>query len=57
VAALAGSALAPDAISALVNLGFAGSDAASAVRVAANQLGETASLDELIRLGLKELNR
>ncbi|MBL4597136.1 MAG: Holliday junction branch migration protein RuvA [Robiginitomaculum sp.] len=57
VAALAGSALAPDAISALVNLGFAGSDAAAAVRVAANQLGETASLDELIRLGLKELNR
>ncbi|PHR58358.1 MAG: Holliday junction branch migration protein RuvA [Robiginitomaculum sp.] len=46
-----------DAISALVNLGFAGPDASQAVRVAAGQLGDAASLDELIRLGLKELNQ
>ncbi len=46
-----------DAISALVNLGFAGPDASQAVRVAAGQLGDTANLDELIRLGLKELNQ
>jgi Holliday junction DNA helicase RuvA len=52
-----GAAFAPDAVSALVNLGFAGPDAATAVRLAAGKAGETASLDELIRLALKELNR
>lgn len=46
-----------DAISALINLGFAGSDASAAVRGAAAKLGEQANLDELIRIALKELNR
>jgi len=50
-------ALAPDAVSALINLGFAGNDAAMAVRSAASKASEKASLDELIRLSLQELNR
>jgi len=46
-----------DAVSALVNLGFASSDAATAVRGALGSLGDEASLDELIRIALKELNQ
>ena len=51
------AAKAPDAVSALVNLGFAGADASAAVRGAIGKAGEEASLDELIRLALQELNR
>ncbi|MBL4616087.1 MAG: Holliday junction branch migration protein RuvA [Robiginitomaculum sp.] len=46
-----------DAVSALVNLGFASSDAAASVRGALGNLGDEASLDELIRIALKELNQ
>jgi Holliday junction DNA helicase RuvA len=52
-----GASLTPDAVSALVNLGFASSDAAGAVRQAVANLGEEASLDKLIRTALKELNQ
>ena len=44
-----------DAISALTNLGYGRSEAATAVSNAMNALGETASLNDLIKSGLKEL--
>ncbi len=47
--------IAQDAISALTNLGYGRSEAASAVSHAMQTLGETASLNELIKSGLKEL--
>ncbi len=46
-----------DAISALVNLGYRRPDAASAVARIAERLGEAATLDALIRDGLKDLAR
>lgn len=46
-----------DAVSALVNLGYAHAQAASAVSAATKQLDETASAEALIRVGLKELAR
>ncbi len=52
-----GAALAPDAVSALLNLGFAAADASAAVRMAAGKAPADASLDTLIRLALQELNR
>ncbi|VAV87478.1 Holliday junction ATP-dependent DNA helicase RuvA [hydrothermal vent metagenome] len=55
--AQSGAAFAPDAVSALINLGFAGPDASAAVRTASSNAGTDAGLDELIRLALKELNR
>lgn len=48
---------ASEAVSALVNLGYPRSDAYGAINAAARQLGAQASLDALIRSGLKELAR
>ena len=44
-----------DAVSALVNLGYAQVQAAAAVATVARELGEDATTEKLIRLGLKEL--
>ena len=46
-----------DAVSALVNLGYSRMEAFSAVGLAMQKASEKAKLDELIRLGLKELAR
>ncbi len=46
-----------DAVSALVNLGYAQPQAAAAVAAAARSAGEGAETAQLIRLGLKELSR
>jgi Holliday junction DNA helicase RuvA len=48
---------ASEAVSALVNLGYPRGEAYGAVSAAARQLGANASLDALIRSGLKELAR
>jgi Holliday junction DNA helicase RuvA len=48
-------AAAGEAVSALVNLGYPRSDAHMAVAAAARRLGVEASLDALIRAGLKDL--
>ena len=48
---------ATDAVSALVNLGYAQVQASAAVAAAARAAGEAATAEELIRLGLKELAR
>jgi Holliday junction DNA helicase RuvA len=48
---------AEDAISALVNLGYRRAEAYGAVAKAARDLGDKASLDALIRAGLKELSQ
>jgi Holliday junction DNA helicase RuvA len=44
-------------VSALVNLGYGRSDAYTAVVRAAGGLGEGATVDALIRAGLRELGR
>lgn len=44
-----------DAVSALVNLGYAGPQASAAVAAAKQALGEDATTEKLIRAGLKEL--
>ena len=44
-----------DAVSALVNLGYAQPQAAAAIAAAARSAGEGAEATTLIRLGLKEL--
>ena len=49
--------LSEDAISALVNLGYGRTEAFSAVGVALQKAPEKSKLDDLIRLGLKELAR
>ena len=46
-----------DAVSALVNLGYAQIQASAAVAAAARSAGEAADAETLIRLGLKELAR
>jgi len=46
-----------DAVSALVNLGYARGDAYGAVAEAARRLGRSARLDVLIKAGLRELGR
>jgi len=46
-----------DAVSALVNLGYAQVQASAAVAAASRAAGENASAEELIRRGLKELAR
>ena len=46
-----------DAVSALVNLGYAQLQASAAVATAARAAGDKASAEDLIRLGLKELAR
>ena len=50
-----GPAPVDDAVSALVNLGYGRADAHGAVLAAARSLGDEASVEDLIRLGLKEL--
>jgi len=55
-AAPAGGA-AQDAVSALTNLGFRPADASAAVAAANDELGDTASLDALVRLALKKASR
>ncbi len=45
----------PDAISALVNLGYGQPQAAAAIASASRSAGENAETAQLIRLGLKEL--
>jgi Holliday junction DNA helicase RuvA len=44
-----------DAVSALVNLGYAQPQAASAIAAAARNVGDAADVQTLIRQGLKEL--
>jgi Holliday junction DNA helicase RuvA len=56
IAAVAAGAEA-DAVSALVNLGYKRPEAQGAVGAASRQLGDAATLDTLIRTGLKELAR
>ena len=46
-----------DAVSALVNLGYAQPQAAAAIAAAARSAGDGAQVQTLIRLGLKELSR
>jgi Holliday junction DNA helicase RuvA len=46
-----------DAVSALVNLGYAQVQASAAVAAASRSAGEAATAEQLIRLGLKELAR
>ena len=46
-----------DAVSALVNLGYAQVQASTAVATASRSAGEAATAEQLIRLGLKELAR
>jgi Holliday junction DNA helicase RuvA len=46
-----------DAVSALVNLGYAQAQASAAIAAAARQAGEEAEAKTLIRLGLRELAR
>ncbi|GJM02220.1 MAG: Holliday junction ATP-dependent DNA helicase RuvA [Rhodomicrobium sp.] len=52
-----GRSKAADAVSALTNLGYQGSDASVAVAAAFREVGEEGSVQDLIRLGLKELAR
>lgn len=52
-----GTSKAADAVSALTNLGYPSSDASMAVAAAFQDVGEEGSVEELIRLGLKELAR
>ena len=51
------SKAATDAISALVNLGYRQAEAFGAVAQAAHSLGARATVDVLIKAGLKELSR
>jgi Holliday junction DNA helicase RuvA len=46
-----------DAVSALVNLGYAQVQASTAIATASRSAGEAATAEQLIRLGLKELAR
>ena len=55
VAALPEGLAARDAVSALLNLGYAHVQAAAAVTVALDKAGREARTEELIRLGLREL--
>lgn len=50
-----GTSKAADAVSALTNLGYQATDASMAVATAFRETGEEGSVEELIRLGLKEL--
>ena len=53
-APLAAVGFAADALSALQNLGFKPAEASSAVAAAEEELGETATLDALVRLALRK---
>lgn len=57
VVAGGGTSKAADAVSALTNLGYQPTDASMAVAAAFQEAGEDGSVEELIRLGLKELAR
>jgi Holliday junction DNA helicase RuvA len=46
-----------DAVSALLNLGFRPAEAAAAVAASEEELGDTASLDALVRLALRKASR
>ncbi len=50
-----GTSIAADAVSALTNLGYAPAEASMAVARVFQDVGDEASVEELIRLGLKEL--
>lgn len=52
-----GAAPSDDAVSALVNLGYRRSEAYTAIAKGARELGDKATLDGLIRFGLKELSQ
>ena len=54
IAAVGGSAAA-DAVSALANLGYVPAQASAAIAAAAQQAGDEAKAEDLIRIGLKEL--
>jgi Holliday junction DNA helicase RuvA len=56
VPAGAGTGATADAVSALVNLGYRRAEAFTAVATAAQRLGDAASVQELIRAGLRELS-
>ncbi len=56
-AAAPSGGIAEDAVSALVNLGYRRPEAAPAVARAVERLGEAATIDAVIRAGLKELAR
>lgn len=55
IAALPEGIAAQDAVSALINLGYAHAQAAAAISLAAGRAGREARTEELIKLGLKEL--
>ncbi len=55
--ALPGSGTAPDAVSALINLGFRPAEASVAVAKADEELGAGAELDALVRLALRKAAR
>ena len=63
VVGIAGAAPAPrggtasDALSALANLGFKPAEASAAVNAAQDELGESASLDALVRLALRKASK
>ncbi|MCA3274861.1 MAG: Holliday junction branch migration protein RuvA [Roseomonas sp.] len=57
IAAPDANSIEADAISALVNLGLKGPEATSAITRAAKRLGAEATLNDLIRDGLKEMAR
>ena len=48
---------APDALSALANLGFKPAEASAAVAAASEELGEGATLDSLVRLALRKASK
>jgi Holliday junction DNA helicase RuvA len=52
-----GEAFGEEAISALINLGYARGDAFNAIAKAGNKLGDNAALDALIRVGLQEMSQ
>jgi Holliday junction DNA helicase RuvA len=56
-AAATGRAANLDAVSALVNLGYGRAEAFGAIAAASQTLGERASIDALIKAGLKELSQ